>query len=131
MIQYLQTKEFQTEDLEALFLSVQWESGNYPEKLKQALSHYETVFSAWDGDRLIGLIASMDDGVMTAYVHYLLVHPDYQGQHIGQQLMRLLKEHYHDFLKIVLCAVNEKVSFYQGLGFHIDDTGTFMCLSKF
>lgn len=30
----------------------------------------------------------MDDGVMTAYVHYLLLDPEYQGQHIGFPFLR-------------------------------------------
>lgn len=131
MIRYETTKEFKEEDLEALFLSINWESGQFPGKLKKALANYGAVFSAWDGERLVGLMAAMDDGVMTAYAHYLLVHPDYQGQHIGKELVIRLKEHYQDYLKIALCAVNEKVPFYKSLGFEIDDTETSMCLSKF
>ncbi len=72
---YNDTREFSPEALEELFLSVQWESGNHPERLAKALRRYGAVFSAWDGSRLAGLIAAMDDGTMTAYVHYLLVHP--------------------------------------------------------
>ena len=79
VLSYTDTKEFSPAALEELFLSVQWESGRHPERLAEALLHYGTVFSAWDGGRLAGLIAAMDDGTMTAYVHYLLVHPLYQG----------------------------------------------------
>lgn len=130
-ITYKETKNFTSEELADLFLSIQWESGRYPKKLQKALSNYGYVISAWDGERLIGLMASMDDGVMTAYAHYLIVHPNYQGYHIGQELVERLKAHYHDYLKIAMCAVNEKVGFYQKLGFTIDDTETSMCLSKF
>ena len=80
---YNDTREFSPEALEELFLSVQWESGNHPERLAKALRHYGAVFSAWDGSRLAGLVAAMDDGTMTAYVHYLLVHLRYQGCGIG------------------------------------------------
>ena len=66
MITYKETKVFKKEDLEKLFLSIQWESGRYPEKLQQALANYGAVFSAWDNERLVGLMAAMDDGVMTA-----------------------------------------------------------------
>ncbi len=38
-----------------------------------------TVFSAWDNDKLVGMICMMDDGIMTAYVHYLLVNPKYHN----------------------------------------------------
>lgn len=130
-ITYSDTKHFTQKDLQDLFLSINWESGRYPDKLQKALENYGSVYSAWDGDRLVGLMAAMDDGVMTAYAHYLIVHPDYQGQRIGKALVELIKEHYKDYLKIAMCAVNEKVTFYQKLGFTIDDTETSMCLSKF
>ena len=51
------------------------------------------------------MICAMDDGIMTAYVHYLLVDPEYQRQHIGQCLVGMLKEHYADYLRIVLNAI--------------------------
>ena len=36
-----------------------------------------TVFSAWDGDRLVGLVRVIDDTEMVAYMHYVLVDPEY------------------------------------------------------
>ena len=80
-----------SKELEELFLSVEWSSGHYPDKLEIAMRNYATVYTAWDGDRLIGLLSAMDDGVMTAYIHYLLVRPEYQGRGVGKQLL----EHYH------------------------------------
>jgi len=75
--------------LEDLFLSVEWSSGHYPDKLAIAMQNYETVYTAWNGDTLVGLISAMDDGIMTAYIHYLLVRPEYQGKGIGQQLITI------------------------------------------
>lgn len=96
---YNDTREFSPEALEELFLSVQWESGNHPERLAKALLHYGAVFSAWDGSRLA---AAMDDGTMTAYVHYLLVHPRYQGCGVGSWLLGMCKRRYAGYLRIVL-----------------------------
>ena len=117
MITYKDIHKFTKEDLEQLFLSVNWSSGHYPEKLVVAMQNYETVYSAWDGDLLVGMICVMDDGIMTAYVHYLLVNPEYQGQHIGKNLLEMTKEHYKDYLRIVLNAYNDKFAFYRSLGF--------------
>lgn len=36
-IEYKQTKDFTADELQKLFLSVHWESGNYPEKLVRAI----------------------------------------------------------------------------------------------
>lgn len=116
-IVYQNTKQFTKKQLEDLFLSVEWSSGHYPEKLVTAMNNFSCVFSAWDDDHPIGLISAMDDGVMTAYIHYLLVHPKYQHQGIGRQLIMMTKEHYRDYLRIVLIGYNQKVPFYESCGF--------------
>jgi len=59
-----------------------------------------SVFTAWDGNKLIGLINVLDNGVMTAYIHYLLVDPDYQNRGIGRRLVQLVLEEYRDFLQL-------------------------------
>lgn len=129
-IQYKETKEFRREELERLFLSVEWESGRYPELLVKAMHGYETVLSAWDGDRLVGMLCAIDDGVMTAYVHYLLVDPEYQGYGIGRRLVEMTKEKYSDYLKIVLVAYGNGVRFYENCGFHGAHDSVAMYLSK-
>ena len=73
MIEYRDGKQLPPEALEKLFLSIGWESGKEPVLLSKALQNYGAVLTAWEGEELIGLIAAMDDGFLTAYVHYLLV----------------------------------------------------------
>ena len=67
-------------------------SGHFPDKLVVAMKNYETVLSAWDNDVPIGLICAMDDGIMNACVHYLLVDPAHQGRGIGRRLVDMVKE---------------------------------------
>lgn len=114
---YKDIHDFSRDELEELFLSVEWSSGHYPDKLVTAMKNFETVFSAWDGDRLIGLICAMDDGIMTAYVHYLLIRPEYQGKGIGKKLVEMIKERYKDYLRTVIVAYNDEVGFYEHCGF--------------
>lgn len=116
-IEYKSIHNFEQKDLERLFLSVNWSSGHFPEKLKIAMENFSTVYSAWDKDKLIGMICAMDDSVMNAYIHYLLVNPDYQGKGIGRKLVDMAKEKYKDFLRIVLIAYNEEIGFYESCGF--------------
>ena len=73
------------------------------------MKNYNTVFSAWRDDELVGLICVMDDGIMEAYIHYLLVKPDYQLKGVGKELLTRVKEYYNDYIKIVV-IVPEKVS---------------------
>ena len=128
-ITYKSKKNFGAEELEKLFLSVQWESGQFPEKLVTAMQNSGAVFSAWDGDRLIGLINALDDGALTAYVHYLLVNPEHQGKGIGKELLRLVAEKYKDYLYIILISYDKEVSFYQNCGFSKADGTTPMAIT--
>lgn len=119
-----------SKQLEELFLSVEWSSGHYPDKLAIAMQNYETVFTAWDGDTLVGLISAMDDGIMTAYIHYLLIRPEYQGKGIGKQLIERTKEKYKDYLRIVLVAYDKECGFYEHCGFKKGEDETPMFISE-
>lgn len=113
-----------------MFLSVEWSSGHYLEKLAAAIKNSGSVFTAWDGDKLIGLINALDGGIMTAYVHYLLINPAYQGKAIEKQLVRLLSERYKDYLRIVLIAYNKEVEFYKNCGFSKGEEKTPMFITS-
>lgn len=116
-ITYRDTRDFSAAELERLFLSVEWSSGHFPEKLAAAMRGFSAVYSAWDGDRLAGMICAMDDGIMNAYIHYLLVDPEYQGQTVGRTLVEMMKERYSSYLRIAVIAYNEELSFYERCGF--------------
>ena len=116
-IEYRDTHEFSREELERLFLSVGWSSGHFPDKLVIAMRGFDTVFSAWDGDRLVGMVCAMDDGIMNAYVHYLLVDPAYHGKTVGRTLVEMVKEKYRDYLRIAVIAYDDEQSFYENCGF--------------
>ncbi|MBQ8962031.1 MAG: GNAT family N-acetyltransferase [Ruminococcus sp.] len=130
MIEYKDIHEFSSEELERLFLAVEWSSGHYPDKLKTAMENFSTVYSAWDGDKLIGMICAMDDGVMTAYVHYLLVDPDYHGQTIGRTLVGMVKEKYADYLRLIVIAYNDEMKFYENCGFVKSDVSSPMFITS-
>ena len=61
------------------------------------MKNFDTVISAWDEDRLVGMICAMDDGIMNAYVHYLLVDPEYHGKTIGRRLVDEVKQKYKEY----------------------------------
>ena len=62
-IKYMDIKDFNENDLRDLFLSVNWSSGNYPQKLAAAMKNSGAVFTAWDDNKLVGLINSLDDEI--------------------------------------------------------------------
>ncbi len=117
MISYKNDFSFTREGLERLFLSVNWHSGNYPELLYKAMLNYPTVITAYDGDKLVGLASTMDDGCMNAYVHYVLVDPAYQGYGIGRELIKRTNEVYKDYINVVLISYNNTREFYESCGY--------------
>ena len=130
-IEYSASRDFNSEELRELFLSVQWQSGKYPDKLVIAMRNSGAVFSAWKNGRLVGLINALDDGIMTAYVHYLLVNPEYHGNGIGKELLRRIKEKYANYPRIVLISDNRQIAFYKNSGFVADADSTPMFLDSF
>ena len=52
-IEYKDIKDFTEKELEDLFLSVEWSSGHFPDKLIIAMKNFKTVYSAWDGNKLV------------------------------------------------------------------------------
>jgi len=128
-IDYKDIKVFKSEELGGLFLSVNWSSGKYPENLKIAMENSHTVFSAWDGDKLVGLINSLSDGIMTAYFHYLLIRPEYQGQGIGENLVNSMLEKYKDYSRKVLISYDKEIGFYEHCGFKIGEGSTPMVIT--
>ena len=116
-ITYKDTHIFTEIELEELFLSVDWSSGHYPDKLVVAMENFKTVYSAWDDEKLVGIICAMDDGIMNAFVHYLLVNPEYHGQMIGRILVDMVKKKYEDYLRIAVIAYDNELHFYENCGF--------------
>ena len=124
MFTYTEEKKFTKEQVQQLFLSVGWISGKYPERLYKALMHSSTVLTVWDGEQLVGLARALDDTEMLAQIHYVLVHPDYQGHGIAGKMIEHIKEKYKDFLYIEGMPENKKnVPFYEKHGFSVMKNG--------
>ncbi len=125
-------KNFTRDQVQELFLSVDWVSGQYPDRLHKALQNSSTVITAWNEDRLVGLARALDDSELVAYVHYVLVHPEFQGHGIAKELLNRVKDKYKNFLYIELMPEEKKnVSFYKKLGFQVMPEGTAMLLANY
>ncbi|PIE68725.1 MAG: hypothetical protein CSA21_06180 [Deltaproteobacteria bacterium] len=88
------------------------------------------VISAWDNDVLTGLTNALTDCGKIIYVHYFLVHNDYQGKGIGKEMMKQLMAEYQNFRHIVLIANNDKIGFFKKCGFFVSEGATAMELRR-
>ena len=120
---YKDIKTIDTLKLVELFESVGWitDSAAYPERLTSAIQRSSTVFSAWEGDRLVGLVSAIDDG-MHVYIVYLLVNPNYQNKGIGRVLLGNMINRYGNY-KIILTTEEKNKSYYEDFGFEVDSIG--------
>ena len=121
-ITYTEERNFTPQQVADLFLSVRWVVGKSPDRLYKALMNSSRVISAWDGDRLVGLIRVMDDSELVCFINYVLVHPDYHGRGIAGRLLEMVKETYKSYLYInVMIGDNKNTPFYEKHGFKIKE----------
>lgn len=87
-----------------------------PGTCRRAFENSTLVCFAWDGDTLIGMARALSDTVRQSVIYDMCILPEYQGQHIGDHMMRAMLEKL-DTPTIVLWAVPGKEGFYEKLGF--------------
>lgn len=77
------------------------------------------------GERLVGLARVLDDSELVAFVHYVLVHLEYQGQKIAGNMVEYIRDKYKNYLYIEGMQEDSKnVAFYERHGFHVMEGGT-------
>ncbi len=131
MITYSDSRIFDTNDIKRLFGSVGWKSAEYPEKIVRGLRNSSAVISAWDGKRLVGLVRGLDDGETVAFLHYLLVDPEYRNKGIGKELMTRILAGYSNVLYVKIMPSDPKtVKFYEKFGFRSFDNYSAMQISR-
>ena len=126
MIIYKKDKNISVEQIKELFFSVGWRAGDKHDKIVEALKNSETLITAWDESRLVGLVNAFSDASMVVYVHYVLTHHDYQKQGIGKQMINRVLKNYPEYKHIVLISNNNKIGFFQQCGFHVCEGATAM-----
>ena len=120
-ITYTEERNFTLQQVSDLFLCVRWVVGKYPNRLYKALMNSSRVISAWDGDRLVGLIRGMGDSELVCFINYVLVHPDYHGRGFAGHLLEMVKAAYKSYLYInVMIGDSKNVAFYEKHGFKVN-----------
>lgn len=124
MIKYTEEMTCTKEDLKDLYLSVNWNSGKYPEKLYESVKNSTYKIFAYDDDKLIGLVTGLSDNCINLFISYLVVTPKYQNQKIGTTLLNKIVSK-GKFNRIQLITESKDKNFYLKNGFIEDGVGIF------
>jgi N-acetylglutamate synthase-like GNAT family acetyltransferase len=128
---YTISSDSDNDQLENLFHSICWRFNKKTSHLKEALLASDLVISALDDDILIGFANAFTDCGKTVYIHYLLVHSNYQGKGIGKEIMKNILTEFPNFKHMVLIASNDKIVFFKKCGFSISEGATAMEIRQF
>ncbi|HSD07468.1 GNAT family N-acetyltransferase [Flavobacterium sp.] len=112
-----ETKNINIDDVLLLYKANKWSSAEKPTQLYNGLLNSETLITAWEGKKLVGLGNAISDGHLTVYYPHLLVLPEYQGKGIGKMILEKLQEKYRDFHMQMLTADGKAIDFYKKNGF--------------
>ena len=110
------------EEFNYFFDEVGWGAHDY-EVSEQALNNNIYSVSVYDNDKIIGYGRIIGDGIIYLYIHDVMVHPNYQGQGIGKQIMKKLVDKINEikkenpYLRAYLGASLGKEDFYKKYGF--------------
>ncbi|WP_353894012.1 GNAT family N-acetyltransferase [Proteinivorax hydrogeniformans] len=117
---YKDTKNPNPSEVLQLYGDVKW--SNYtdkPQSLFKGIKNSLEVITAWQDDKLVGLIRAVGDGESILYIQDILVLKDYKRNGIGTELVkRLLAKYPHIRQKVLLTDDSEETrGFYESLGF--------------
>ncbi len=96
-----------------------WTRSPSPEEHLRILAGSEEIVLAVDpdsGDRVIGFVTAVGDGVFASYIPLLEVLPGYRGQGIGSELVRRLLARLADRAMVDLVCDEDLIPFYERFG---------------
>ena len=110
--------------LQLLYEHAPWAKGRTIQGIRKMLKDTDYHFSAWDEKRLVGFARVLTDGIYRATLWDVVIHPDYQGQGIGEELMnRILSHPVLSKVEKFWLNTRDKFGFYEKFGFVRSDQG--------
>lgn len=115
------------QQLQALYHHAPWAAGRDLDGIKRMLENTDYVFSVWDDRRLVGFARVLTDRIYRATLWDVVVYPAYQGQGVGESLMKTILSH-PVLSKVQKFWLNtrDKQAFYERFGFVRSDQGMFL-----
>jgi len=117
-------KDLPAKQLFRLFYAAGW-AGSEPEPEPSSLDFFNIPFinstlvvSAWDNERLIGVVRVLSDKFIRSAIYDLVVDPDYKSKGIGKELIQRCINHFPDTEWLVQTE-KHIAGYYEKLGFNV------------
>lgn len=86
------------------------------DRLRKMLAAYTFIFTAWDGDELVGISTVWTDWAFSAYLADLAVDRAYQKRGIGRRLVELSKQAVGPEVTLILLSAPDAANYYPKIG---------------
>lgn len=119
--------------LEQLYTDAEWYAyTNDLELLQQAINKSLYVLTAWEDNKLVGLIRVVGDGLTIIYIQDILVLKEYQNQGIATEMLQHVLTKYDNVRQKVLLTVEapDVRHFYEKNAFESCDKGELVAFAK-
>lgn len=113
-----------------LYNDISWTTyTSNPNQLELALKNSLKVWTAWDGDLLVGLARVIGDGSTIIYIQDILVLKAYQRRGIGSHFITTILDEYEDIRQIILLTEDNQITkkFYEKNG--LNQVGKYDCVA--
>ena len=91
------------------------------ERMKLTLQNSSILLCSYNESRLVGIARGITDFHWIAHLSHLAVHPDYQGQGIGKELIKKINQRLGNGVALMVHSDPKAKKFYENLGFEIYD----------
>jgi len=88
-----------------------------PSMLKTVFNNSAFTYFVYDKKKLVGVGRALADGIDSAYLCDIAIHPEYQGLGLGKAITQKLLDNVKGYSKVILFANIGKEGFYEQLGF--------------
>lgn len=96
-----------------------------PDRIEQMFISSNIIYTAWDGDRLAGVLRGWTDGAFDGYICDLAIDPTYQKHGIGRELLRRVVNSNRQ-VQFVLRASQIAREYYKHIGWEPIENGWFI-----
>ncbi|MGT2846212.1 GNAT family N-acetyltransferase [Streptococcus massiliensis] len=90
-------------------------------RLQKMLDEADILWTAWDGERLVGVARSLTDFSYACYLSDLAVDESYQKQGIGKILVEKTRQQIGEEVALILLSAPNAMDYYPKIGFETVD----------